>query len=71
LSHKPNGTFFDVIYNPWPTQFASAWTNAGSPVISGLDLLIAQGIEQIRLFTGIDIDREELSTFLKRELSAN
>ncbi|MEY4901285.1 MAG: hypothetical protein RLZZ190_12 [Actinomycetota bacterium] len=70
LSHKPNGTFFDVIYNPWPTQFASAWTNSGSPVISGLDLLIAQGIEQIRLFTGIDIDRQEISTFLKRELKS-
>lgn len=71
LTHKPTGTFFDVIYNPWPTQFASAWTNTGSAVISGLDLLIAQGIEQIRLFTDIDIDREELSAFLKRELSAN
>jgi shikimate dehydrogenase len=69
LAHKPNGTFFDVIYNPWPTQFASAWTNTGSPVISGLDLLIAQGIEQIKLFSGIDFDSQDLSTFLKRELS--
>jgi shikimate dehydrogenase len=69
LSQKPQGTFFDVIYNPWPTQFATAWSKTGSAVISGLDLLIAQGIEQIKLFSGIDFDAQELSTFLKRELS--
>jgi len=69
LSQKPQGTFFDVIYNPWPTQFATAWSKTGSAVISGLDLLIAQGIEQIKLFSGIDFDAQELSTFLKRELT--
>ena len=69
ISHKPEGTFFDVLYNPWPTQFATAWTKTGSRVLSGLDLLIAQGIEQIRLFTGMDIDGQELTTFLKRELT--
>ena len=70
ISHKPKGTFFDVIYNPWPTQFANAWANSGSTVISGLDLLIAQGIEQIKLFSGIDFDQQELSAFLKRELAS-
>jgi shikimate dehydrogenase len=69
LSQKPQGTFFDVIYNPWPTQFATAWSKTGSAVLSGLDLLIAQGIEQIKLFSGIDFDAQDLSTFLKRELS--
>jgi len=70
LSRKPKGTFFDVIYNPWPTKFAAAWSGTGSAVISGLDLLIAQGIEQIRLFSRLDIDGEELSTFLKGELTS-
>jgi shikimate dehydrogenase len=69
LSQKPQGTFFDVIYNPWPTQFATAWVKTGSAVLSGLDLLIAQGIEQIKLFSGIHFDSQDLSTFLKRELS--
>lgn len=71
LSEKPHGTFFDVIYNPWPTRFADAWFKTGAPVLSGLELLIAQGIEQIRLFTGIDIDREALSAHLKNDLGAN
>jgi len=70
ISHKPKGTFFDVIYNPWPTQFAHAWTKSGSTVLSGLDLLIAQGIEQIKLFSGIDFDQQELYAFLKRELTS-
>ena len=70
LTVKPLGTFFDVIYDPWPTAFAAAWTKSGSSVISGLDLLIAQGIEQIRLFTGMDIETRELSAFLKLELSS-
>ena len=69
LSQKPTGTFFDVIYDSWPTQFARAWSETESAVISGLDLLIAQGIEQIRLFSGIDFDKYELSSFLKRELA--
>ncbi|MFZ4123047.1 MAG: shikimate dehydrogenase family protein [Candidatus Planktophila sp.] len=67
---KPAGTFFDVIYNPWPTEFASAWMKTQSPVISGLDLLIAQGIEQIRLFTETKIDAEALSKFLREEITA-
>jgi shikimate 5-dehydrogenase len=33
-------------------------------------LLIAQGIEQIKLFTGLDIDVEELSAHLKSDLGA-
>jgi len=70
LLEIPSGTFFDVIYNPWPTDFASAWGKTGSPVISGIDLLIAQGIEQIRLFAGVEVNREVLSDFLKSELAA-
>jgi shikimate dehydrogenase len=70
LVAKPAGTFFDVIYNPWPTYFAAAWMKTESPVISGLDLLIAQGIEQIRLFTGVKFDNEVLSKVLREELTA-
>jgi len=66
---KPSGTFFDVIYYPWPTEFATSWLKTDSPVISGLDLLVAQGIEQIRLFSGLEFDADALSSILKEELS--
>jgi len=70
LVSRPAGTFFDVIYNPWPTDFAAAWMKGGSPVITGLELLIAQGVEQIRLFSGVEIDAETLSKVLREELTA-
>jgi shikimate dehydrogenase len=69
ISSKPQGTFFDVIYNPWPTQFADAWHQQGGRVIGGLDLLIAQGVEQIKLFSKMSLPTDELTIFLRQELA--
>lgn len=52
----------DVIYNPWPTALAARWRSA--VVISGVELLIWQGIDQIELMTGATFDREELFSHL-------
>jgi shikimate dehydrogenase len=41
----------DVIYEPWPTALAAAWQATGSPVASGLHMLLYQGVEQAKLFT--------------------
>jgi shikimate dehydrogenase len=43
---------FDVVYAPWPTPLAAAWSAAGGTVIGGLELLIAQAAHQVRLMTG-------------------
>ena len=43
---------FDVVYDPWPTSLASAWTAASRPVVPGIHMLIHQAVEQVRLFTG-------------------
>lgn len=43
---------FDVIYHPWPTPLAEAGRSVGATVISGLDLLVHQAVEQFLLFTG-------------------
>lgn len=43
---------FDVIYNPWPTALGRAADEAGTPVISGLDLLAHQAALQVELMTG-------------------
>ena len=48
------GLLFDVVYAPWPTVIATAWSRAGGPVIGGLELLVAQAAEQVRLMTGRD-----------------
>ena len=42
---------FDVAYQPWPTRLAQAWPESNR--ISGLDMLVWQAIEQLRLFGAI------------------
>lgn len=50
-------TLLDVVYDPWPSPLASAWTTAGGRVIDGLAMLLHQAVHQIRLFSsGADGD---------------
>jgi len=44
------GLLFEALYDPWPTPLVSAWVDAGGRVLDGLELLVEQAIEQIRLF---------------------
>ena len=46
------GTLFDVLYHPWPTALAAAWTRRAGPVVSGLDLLVHQAVLQVEQHTG-------------------
>jgi shikimate dehydrogenase len=49
---RVSGVLFDVVYAPWPTPLAAAWERGGGQVIGGLDLLVEQAAEQVRLMTG-------------------
>jgi shikimate dehydrogenase len=49
------GVLLDVIYHPWPTRLGQAWGDAGGAVAGGLDLLVHQAAEQVRLMTGRDV----------------
>jgi shikimate dehydrogenase len=44
---------FDAIYDPWPTPLAAAAQEAGCAIVSGLDLLLWQAVDQFELFTGV------------------
>ena len=57
---NPKGTFFEVLYNPWPTAMSKVWSDSKNQVIDGLDLLIHQGISQVEIFTGLSVERELL-----------
>jgi shikimate dehydrogenase len=48
----PVGLLFDVLYDPWPTPLAAAWERRGATVVGGLELLVEQAAEQVRLMTG-------------------
>jgi shikimate dehydrogenase len=61
LASKVNGVLFDVLYKPWPTLLARRWSDAGGKTISGLELLLYQGIDQLALVTSMgerSIDKE-------------
>ncbi|MET1063999.1 MAG: shikimate dehydrogenase [Arthrobacter sp.] len=47
------GVLLDVAYDPWPSRIAAAWQDAGGTVVPGLEMLIYQAVEQVRLFTGL------------------
>jgi shikimate dehydrogenase len=48
---RPTAVLLDAVYDPWPTPLAAAAAAAGCPVVSGLDLLLAQAVRQFDLFT--------------------
>jgi shikimate dehydrogenase len=43
---------FDVVYDPWPTPLSEQATADGRTVVSGLDLLLWQAVDQVRAMTG-------------------
>ncbi len=47
------GTLFDVLYEPWPTALAAAWSARGGAVVGGLDLLVHQAVLQVEQMTGL------------------
>ncbi|MEW2585723.1 shikimate dehydrogenase [Streptomyces virginiae] len=46
------GTLFDVLYDPWPTALAAAWSRRGGNLLGGLDLLVHQAVLQVEQMTG-------------------
>lgn len=45
------GPLLDVAYDPWPSRLATSWHNAGGRVVSGLEMLLYQAVEQVKLFS--------------------
>lgn len=54
LTGEFRGTLLDVVYDPWPTELSKHFKPDN--VISGLEMLIWQGIGQQRLFNGLELD---------------
>jgi len=40
----------DVAYDPWPSALAAAWEGRGGSVVPGIEMLLYQGVEQVKLF---------------------
>lgn len=49
------GVLMEVPYDPWPTPRAARWADRDALVVSGLEMLLHQAIEQVRIFvTGLE-----------------
>ena len=57
-THQP--VLLDVAYNPWPSVLASAWEANGGTVVSGLEMLLYQAVEQVLLFTDCTLSEGDL-----------
>ena len=73
IGNSSSGTLFDVAYNPWPSKAGLAWKP--STVISGIEMLIWQAIEQVQLFASAngsigEIDRTTLYSVMKAAVSS-
>jgi shikimate dehydrogenase len=47
---RATSVLFDVAYDPWPSELATAWLDADGTVISGLEMLLHQAVAQVRVF---------------------
>ena len=63
---NPIGSYFEVLYHPWPTQLFSHWLEQGSPTIDGIELLVQQAISQVEIFAGVQVDRLQLSLLMRQ-----
>jgi shikimate dehydrogenase len=59
VTWRPGSVYFDALYDPWPTPLAASAAKHDVPVVSGLDLLLAQALGQFEQFTGVDQAPEE------------
>jgi len=50
------GVLLDVAYDPWPSRLAEVWHGHGGAVVPGLEMLMYQAAEQIRRFSGCDVN---------------
>jgi shikimate dehydrogenase len=49
---------FDMVYTPKNTELLEAAAGRGLETIGGIEMLLNQGVEQFRLFTGQEIGIE-------------
>lgn len=54
LKTSTSGVLLDVAYDPWPSLIASVWEAGGGAVVPGLEMLLYQAVEQVRLFSHLE-----------------
>lgn len=55
---------FDVVYSPKETRFLKSAKEKGAKVIYGYEMLLYQGVEQFKLYTGLEAPVKEMEEVL-------
>jgi shikimate 5-dehydrogenase len=61
---------YDLVYNPSATKFLREAALAGCYVVSGVEMLLAQAVEQFNLWTGKQPDFEVMRATAARRLQS-
>ena len=59
-SRLPDHLLLDVVYAGWPSPLARVFLDAGASVVSGFEVLVHQGAEQVHLMTGLVAPVEQM-----------
>lgn len=59
---------FDIVYSPKETRFIKDAIEKGATIISGYEMLLYQGVEQFKLYTGLQAPVEAMREELLRSL---
>ena len=69
LHHFP--LVMDIIYNPLKTRLLQEAQTAGCQTISGLEMFVDQGVEQIKIWTGLEPPRSLMRQVVLKKLEEN
>jgi 3-dehydroquinate dehydratase / shikimate dehydrogenase len=61
---------YDLVYNPIETRFLREARAAGAETLGGIEMLLAQAVEQFKLWTGKDPDPEVMRSAAMHALSS-
>jgi shikimate dehydrogenase/3-dehydroquinate dehydratase type I len=66
---RPGSAFFDVVYNPQITKAMQTAEKAGAKAHGGLEMLVQQGAESFRIWTGVEPNLEAMREAARRALA--
>ncbi len=67
---KPGTVVMDIVYNPIETKLLSIAKTRGCVTINGLSMFIHQGVEQFRLWTGLDAPVKAMASAVEQAFKA-
>jgi len=60
---------YDLVTKPYGTPIVREAKKANVPTLGGLEMLVAQGVEQFRIWTGEEASGDEMKASLTARLS--